>query len=284
MENQAQICGDAPLLLWYAAGALGEEEAGQVARHVADCAGCQALVQENQKLAQIYLSVSGTESPHLSPETLVRAATGETSGEDVADVSDARRHLAGCDECRQLVSVLERVQSEEQQDSSDAEGFGAGIRAIWAGFVKGPWMMSPLPAYMLALLLLYPAYRGLVGGGANQTPRLLDPPLPIASETERGPSEVLLRVEAGSEQTVVTVFVPIAPGRYRYELELRSQGGRRLFFTEDARSFDGVGTFALTLPGRFLGSGDYELRVGEWERDGGALANEYVFTFSVERE
>lgn len=283
MENKTQICGDAPLLLWYAAGALGEEEAAQVAGHVADCAGCQALVQESKELAQIYRSASGTESPHLSPETLVRAASGEASGEAVADVSDARRHLAGCDECRQIVSVLEKVQSEEQ-DSSDVERFGAGIRAIWAGFVKGPWMKSPLPAYMLALLLLYPAYRGLLGGGANQTPHLLSPPLPVASETERGPSETLLRVEAGSEQTVLTVFVPIAPDRYRYELELRTREGRRLFFAEDAPSFDGVGTFALTLPGDFLGPGGYELRVGEWERDGREMAKEYVFPFSVERQ
>ena len=277
MGNQAQICGDAPLLLWYAAGALGEEEAAQVARHVVDCAGCRALVQENKKLAEIYRA-AGSWSQHLAPETLVRAVSGE------GDVDDVRRHLAGCEECRQIVSVLEKVQKDEQVSSGVVEELGAGIRSVWTGIAKSAWMRSPLPAYMLALLLFYPAYRGLVGGGASRMPRLLPPPLPVASETERGLAETLVRVEARGDQTVLTFFVPIAPERYRYELELRVQGGRRLFFTEDARSFDGVGTFALMVPGGSLGAGDYELRVGEWERDGGELANEYSFPFSVERE
>jgi hypothetical protein len=132
------------------------------------------------------------------------------------------------------------------------------------------------------LLLLYPAYRGLIGAGAQPTPHLLPPPLPIVSETERGPAETSIGVEAGSEQTVLTVFVPIVPDRYRYRLELRTQQGRRLFVVDDAQSFDGLGTFALTLPKGFLGAGAYELRVGEWERDGTEPANEYVFPFSVE--
>jgi hypothetical protein len=240
------------------------------------------LVQENKELALIYLSASARESQHLSPETLLRVVSDEVG----FDVSDARRHLTACEECREIVSVLEKVQREEK-GASDAEPFGERVRGVWAGLEKlklvgAAWMRSPLPAYMLALLLLYPAYRGLVGGGAQQTPRLLPPPLPIASETERGPAGTPIRVEAGSEQTVLTVFVPIAPDRYRYQLELRTQQGHRLFSVEDAQSFDGVGTFVLTLPKGFLGAGAYELRVGEWESDGTGPANEYVFPFSVE--
>jgi len=279
MQPKTQVCGDAPLLLWYAAGALEEKEAAIVAGHVADCASCQALVQENKELARIYLAASARES-HLSPETLLRMVSDELG----SDVSDARRHLTTCGECREIVSVLERVEKEEER-ASEAEPLGERVRTVWAGldsFVKLGWMRSPVPAYLLALLLLYPAYRGLVGGGVQPAPRLLPPPLPIASETERGPAETPIRIEAASEQTVVTVFVPIAPGRYRYQLELRTQQGRRLFVVDNAQSFDGLGTFALTLPKGFLGAGVYELRVGEWERDGTEPANEYVFPFSVE--
>jgi hypothetical protein len=206
------------------------------------------------------------------------------SDERGSDVGDARRHLETCGECREIVSVLEKVQKEEE-GASDAEPIGERVRAVWADldrFMKLGWMRSPVPAYLLALLLLYPAYRGLIGAGAQPTPQLLPPPIPIASETERGPAETPIRVEAGSERTVLTVFVPIAPDRYRYRLELRTQQGRRLFVVDDAQSFDGVGTFALTLPKGFLGAGVYELRVGEWERDGTEPANEYVFPFSVE--
>lgn len=280
MQPKSQVCGDAPLLLWYAAGALEEKEASIVAGHVADCANCRALVQENQELARIYLTASARESRHLSPETLFRLVSDEPG----SDVGDARRHLTTCGECREIVSVLEKVQKEEE-GASGAEPIGERVRAVWAGldrFMELGWMRSPVPAYLLALLLLYPAYRGLIGAGAQPTPHLLPTPVPIASETERGPAETPIRVEAGTEQTVLTVFVPIARDRYRYRLELRTREGRRLFVVDDAQSFDGLGTFALTLPKGYLGAGVYELRVGEWERDGREPANEYVFPFSVE--
>ena len=279
MKNQAEICGDGPRLLWYAAGALGEAEAAQVARHVAVCAGCRALVQENEELVQLYRSVSRAEFQHVSPETLLQAA----SGEDIPGASNARAHLAGCRECQEILSVLERVQRDEEDSVGFGERLGARARSFWAAVAaNAAWMKNPLPAYMLALLMLYPAYRGLVGGGATRDPHLLPPPLSVASETERGPSDAVVRVDAEGEQTVLTFFAPIAPDRYRYELEVRTHEGRRLFFAQDAQSFDGVGTFALTLPGGWLGPGAYELRLGERELDGGELVNHYVFPFSVE--
>ena len=280
MDKQAEICGDAPLLLWYAADALRETEAEQVARHVAGCASCQALLRENEELVQSYRSALPAESLHLSPEILLQTANGE----DVADAAGARAHLADCHECRQLLSIVEKVQGDEERSHGIAEKLGAGVRSFWAGVASGAWTKSPLPAYLLVLLLAYPAYRGLVDGDAVRDPHLLPQPLSVASETERGPGEALVRVEEGGEQTVLTFFVPIAPDRYRYELELRTREGRRLFVAEDAQSFDGVGTFALTLPGGWLSPGAYELRVGERELAEGELVNHYVFPFLVEGE
>jgi hypothetical protein len=277
MDNQAQICGDGPLLLWYAAGALGDEESAQVARHVEDCPGCQTLVRQNRELAQTYLSLSRPEARHLAADVLV----GLASGEEGAGPTEARAHLAACDECRQIVSTLEKVERDEQDSSWILETLGARLRSTWAGITRGAWMRSPLPAYLLALVLLYPAYLGLVGRSDDVAPRLLPPPVPVASETERGSGESPVQVEANGASTVLTFFVPIAPDRYRYQLELRTKDGRRLFFSRDAKSFDGVGTFALTVPGRSLRTGSYELRVEEREREAGELANVYLFPFSV---
>jgi len=276
MDIKARICDDRPLLLWYAAGALGEEEAARVAGHVEDCRACQALVRENRELVQTYLSISRPETQHFSVEALVRVA----GGEEGAQPTPLRAHLAGCEECRQIVSTLEKVQRDEQGGSWILETLAARLPVAWAGLSGGAWMRGPLPAYLLALVLLYPAYLGLVG---RNEPSLLAPPIPIASETERGSGESTIRVETNGASTALTFFAPIAPDRYRYQLDLRNEEGRRLFFSPDAQSFDGVGTFVLTVPSRSFRAGSYELRVEERERETGELANVYSFPFSVER-
>ena len=274
-DKRDRICGDGPLLLWYAAGALEEAEAARMAEHVESCGSCQALVRENQDLAELYRSAAERGALHLSAETLLRIASDEPGPE----VAKARQHLTACGECREIVSVLERVQKEEES-VFDAEPVPRRAGPAWTAIFKAGWMRSPLPAYMLALLLLYPAYRGLLG--REPSPSLLPPPLTIVSESERGSAEPPVRIDVGSDETVVTVFVAIAPDRYSYRLELRTRAGRRLFVVEDAQSFDGVGTFALTLPKGFLGVGDYELRIQESERDGAEAGNEYVFPFTVD--
>src|SRR3990172_6824794 len=191
MDIKARICDDRPLLLWYAAGALGEEEAARVAGHVEDCRACQALVRENRELVQTYLSISRPETQHFSVEALVRVAGGEQG----AQTTPLRAHLAGCEECRQIVSTVEKVQRDEQGGSWILEKLEGRLRVAWAGLSGSAWMRGPLPAYLLALVLLYPAYLGLVDRSAND-PRLLPPPIPIASETERGSGESMIRVEA----------------------------------------------------------------------------------------
>jgi len=278
MANQTPICGDHALLLWYAAGGLGEGDADRVERHVAQCHDCRAVVEENRELAQLYLSVAG--SPHLSPEVLVQMAS--SGGTSVG--GDAQAHLRECAECQQILSIVKKVQQDETGRSGAWERLASGVQSFGAGIASAAWLRSPVPAYLLALVLLYPAYRGLVGGGPDQEPHLLSAPVPIASDAERGGGETSLRVESESEQTILTVFVPIASERYRYQLELRTQEGRRIFFTEDARSFDGVGTFALAVPRDALGPGSYELWIGEWARDGGEMVNEYDFPFSVDEQ
>jgi hypothetical protein len=283
MNDQTQICGDGALLLWYAAGALDPEESSQVARHVKECSRCEQLVRENEELTRLYRAIPQPEAQHLSSQDLVRLAE---SWAGASNLVAEREHVAGCEECRSIVSTVQQV-NRELESRGLAERLGSAFRRLHSGWTAAaknlsPWLASPLPAYLLMLALIYPAYLGLTGVAQRvEAPALLSPPLPIVSEVERGPGESRILLSPQDGHTVLTFFVPISDARYRYQIELTDQDGRTLLLDPEAESYDGLGTFALTLPDGSLEPGDYRLAIEEWDRESGEIANVFQFPFSV---
>jgi hypothetical protein len=286
--NDESICEDGALLLGYAAGSLDEAQSTRVARHVERCAKCRTAVQGDEELIQLYRAVQKQEAAHPSPELLVELSQGRS---DTPELARARLHAEGCSECREVVSVLEKLET----DLSGAPE-PTGLRKLWRQWLTGMraaegglswWLSSPLPAYLLVLLLLYPAYLGLVGVDdlserleSLEAPTLLSPPITLKSGKERGAGEPQLQIERSGEYRVVTFFVPIAPQKYRYWVELTREG-EQIFHDDDARSFDGIGSFALLLPEGALASGSYLLRVEEVDRQSGETANVIEFAFAL---
>jgi hypothetical protein len=180
---------------------------------------------------------------------------------------------------------MERAESSTKPGETSRPGTSR-LKDFWRLFPS--WLANPVPAYVLLLLLAYPAYLGFVGiGGLNErlenleAPALLSPPVALESGLERGAEEPRLQIDRSGGHRVVTFFVPIAPERYRYRVELNRRG-KRIFINEDARSFDGIGTFALLLPEGALSAGSYVLSVEEVEKQSGKVANviEFVFTLA----
>jgi hypothetical protein len=286
MEDKKIACEQEPLLLWHAGRALSEEESRQVARHLEGCSRCRERLAETETLVQLFRSTPAPAESHPSSEDLSRLAEGDFQG-----LALARGHVAACSECREILSVVEKVNRDLDRPAGElgrrlAEGwrsFGEGLRVLARG---------PLPGYVLALLLIYPAYLGVFGSAGLrervrelEAPQLLDAPLPLDAESERGAGVGTVRVERSGGRTVLTFFVPISSERYRYQVELlRSGRGEeaRVFLETDARSFDGSGTFALLLPERMLVAGAYEVRVEELHKTSGARVNLFSFPFRIE--
>jgi hypothetical protein len=247
------------------------------------------MVRENENLIRAYRTAAIQESPHPSADTLTLLAEGLA---DTPDVVAARAHVDDCGECMEVVSVLQRVEPDLQRQHPSrkaGESMKQVLTAVQSFWGRASWLASPVPAYVLVLLMLYPAYLGLIGLGDLsrrlenlESPALLAPPLAVESSRERGREEPRLAIEQSGEHRVVTFFIPIAVERHLYRVEL-TERGNRVFYDDDARSFDGIGTFALYLPDGALAPGDYELRVEEVERQSGEVANVIEFAFNVTR-
>ncbi len=143
------------------------------------------------------------------------------------------------------------------------------------------FFLGPAFAYLLALLLIYPAYLGLKWLGedrpAASTLQIIE--LQQAERTA-GPS-LQVKLEPGARSFALSFFIPIEPGlERRYELALFDASGRLVASVKGVRSWDGLGNFLLLCDTNQFPPGNYRLVVKEEEKEGPGRA-EFTFPFSL---
>jgi hypothetical protein len=261
------VCEQRELLLWYAAGAISEEDRKLVDEALSSCPRCREALELDRALA---VSARRARAAGLSPEELVRLASSPTS--DLSELSSSDR---------EIVSILRAVDAEQAQ--RETMGFRGG-RRIWENLRDslglGAWAARPVWAYLLLLAMAYPAYRGLFSRGA-QGPTILTEPVVLGEPSRTGNGSEVGMARAGSD-TVLTLFVPVDPS-YRYRLSIENESGAIVFHDDDARPFDAAGTFAVLLPARSFPPGRYEIQLEETSPTG-SVSNRYRFFFELESD
>lgn len=154
----------------------------------------------------------------------------------------------------------------------------------------------PALAYLLVLVLLYPAYRGLF-----RKPEVVTVPVKEIVEVEKptpGATFLTFKLEEpvrGAGQRLTTVrlapdekffalsfFVPISSRpEFVYEVEVRDSQERVVMADKQARAQDSLGNFSLMCPRDLFSSGKYELRVKEVNKTTQAVRGEFKFSFVV---
>jgi hypothetical protein len=260
VSDRCPGCEQRELLLWHAAGTLSGEEAALAEKAIASCERCRSAFRLDRLLAE---SAQGGEVSELSPEELLSLAA--SSRQDFSHIPEADRRI---------VSILRAVSAEE-----------AGREPSWLSKLRGfgdqALSMSPSWAYLLVLLMAYPAYRGLTREAPEGGPRVLSQPVALGDLARTASGEAGV-VRAGAD-TVITTFVPVDPA-FRYGLVIEDESGQTVYRVEDASPFDGIGTFAVLLPAGSLPPGRYEILIDELEASSSTPLNVYRFTFSMEQE
>lgn len=270
MARSCPVCEKRELLLWYAAGTLSDEDRNLVEEALSSCPDCRDALELDRALAS---SARQARAEGLSPEELVRLASSPTS--DLSKLTEADRDI---------VSVLRAVDAEEAE--REATGFG-WARKLWeslrdtlglGALSHHPIWSSRALAYLLLLVMAYPAYLGLFSRGSRE-PRILTEPVVLGEPSRTGNVSEVGVARAGAD-TVLTLFVPVDPS-YRYRLIIANESGTVVFRNDDAKPFDGAGTFALLLPAGSFPPGHYEIRLEE-SSPTGSVANRYRFFFDLE--
>jgi predicted anti-sigma-YlaC factor YlaD len=168
------------LLPWYVNGTLSEDEQKRVQDHLKICERCRKYVKHIQWFfagMEEYRSI--IPEGHIDPEKLVLFAESKHELQKT-EIEEIKKHLEKCAACRSELKILSQVNAELGMPSSSQ----VETRKTPGGFLiqkpqrlfskmfgrlrgtKRQWGRKPIlayVAYLLVIILLYPAWLGLQG-------------------------------------------------------------------------------------------------------------------------
>jgi hypothetical protein len=204
----------------------------------------------------------------------------------LAEVENERfeTHLIECEYC---FDELQSFQSEASLLSNDEEvrqlvGQSAHevstksrplLKRLWQYlWPDRPVIFRPALAYFLVLLMIIPAYRGLMDSSENmirtvQTVNLLP---------DRSIDEGVFIIGMGSDGLLSFVLRRALPGHV-YTITIESSAGETIFRDENFSNFDEYETGRLILPLTQVDPGDYRLIIIDPSSAPPANKQEYIF-------
>ena len=227
-------------------------------------------------------AVGKTKGDCPSTEALAKFLGAELSAEDSAAVA---LHVASCGICDSLLARMrpfddpDAWQGVERRLMRRFDTFLSGQRRSILSVLLRPWF-----AYAMVLLLIYPAYRGLVQRPFTQkgAPGLSSRPtgLPSAQVMQLDATRSAMGTEVAlTEQDKVLIlsfFVPIRTG-LRYSVEIVNRAGHVIAAQPAIASYDGKGNFYLVCDRASLTGGQYILTV----KESGGANREFRFQFAL---
>lgn len=140
-----------PLVSDWARGALDAGRSRAVEEHVLSCGECQAAAEAAVGLHAEAARLARTPSAHPSPDTLA-AYVCDPQAASIIALAMIGAHVRACDSCGQDVALMREA---------SRPAWLRTVHAAWEGPGSGGrWLRPTLAA--CALLLLFPAWRGLV--------------------------------------------------------------------------------------------------------------------------
>jgi len=225
-------------------------------------------------------AVAKTKGECPDTDQLVSFLTGELAAKDSEKIT---RHVAACGVCDAL---LERMQGfDDPMAWLDADrrlterfnGFLGRLRRPVFSVLRHAWL-----AYLIALMLIYPAYRGLVLPAKHQAS-------PPASPLPAFESAKILRLDATRSASVsamalterdkvfiLSFFVPIKTDS-RYSAAIEDGLAKIIATPTEISSYDSQGNFYLICDRHLFTGGQYVLVVKEFGRD----SREFRFPFTL---
>jgi hypothetical protein len=190
----------------------------------------------------------------------------EVGGLAEEDIERFETHLLQCEGCFEAVrsfdtcaevlrsdhGIREIVREGGEEAIADS-GIPGWRQYLWPSY---PWPFRPAVLYLLLLLLLYPAYRGL----HQSPPRPVTPVQTITLIPSRSADAEGLFLQSGRDAAITFVFRGAVPGK-PYQVRLVADDGHVLYGEDVFTAFDQYETGQLLFPAERMQPGGYLLEV-----------------------
>ncbi|MCK4792937.1 MAG: zf-HC2 domain-containing protein [Desulfobacteraceae bacterium] len=229
-------------------------------------------------------------------EIIERYVFGKLTPEDQAAFE---AHYFGCDECFQEVRTVEMMMHIMKQGIEKKElslHKPQGNKRFWLFDFARIRVFSPAVAVVasaLALLLLYPAWRGVVT--FSELERTIEKLQKPQANVETVFLQQVRSGNVGEIQTVrlekeIGVFVlnfnilERAVSAPKYRAEILDSSGQAIWSGENWRGTGAYEVFSIACNGSYFQAGIYTLKVYEIDPDSKQVVNEFSFIFEVGSE
>ncbi len=234
------------------------------------------------------LAEEGLDATHPRVERWISFHEGSL---DEVEMDRLRDHLANCPDCADL--VLDLGFFERPQGLGEATDLEA--RSAWRRMQTRPREHRRASAAVAAAALVaalaaggWANYERIRAGGLERTLAELSQPLPNADfvdlfsgEQERGNSQVSeppTVTAAEGDVVVLSLHLRNPQAGTNYSIEIAANNGESVWRGGPART-RALGNLTLSLPGRFLKAGVYEVKVYQRTEEEPELVDQFRFRF-----
>ena len=288
-DHNSKECKDEirELLPWYLNRTLSEDETKKVEAHLKECPMCQRELGELGWLSSGVKQVGKAEkSLHIESDKLVTFAEEpeKLSQEQKANIEE---HLQSCPLCSSELQTLNSVNLELERQEKEAERKLIKEPSVLEKITeKLVWLLcKPAFAYMIVLLLAYPAARWLFapsGPEVSSIPQVAPERIYVLSEQNRTLAEPV-SVFRNKEDKLVRVGIPFWPDldNYSYELVIKDESSEIVFIIKDFTDFGEQGFSQLVLNTDSFPDSRYILTINEIDKENSELSSETNFPFRI---
>jgi len=195
------------------------------------------------------------------------------------EVSSIGNHLENCDHCREELQILTDVNKALSTDRKNprSKTFIHRLKNIIPSFG-----FKPAFAYIIILLLLYPAWLGIFRQRGSFEPTVANYIFElIPSDTRSEQTEAhIVDISPAADQFSLSVTIPILSDEdIRYDAVILDAENKIIWRKTDIKSLDEYGSFLLICHRRFFKEGIYSMIIEEIDVRRNQKLNEFVFSF-----
>ena len=267
------------LIPWYVTGQLSPEEKEKVEKHLGICTVCRDdFVQMKWISRGVKNQRDGLIPDHIVPEKLVLYAESrsELNKDELAAIES---HLEQCKRCQEELQIVNNV-NDALRSERKSHWFRTLFNKLEEKIPK--FMVKPAFAYIVILLLLYPAWLGIFRELRSFEPSVAGQnyalsPLDTRSELTE---ENVIKISPPTDEFSLSFTIPILSSEHiRYDAVILNAEKKRIWRKTDIKSIDEYGSFLLICHRRFFKEGAYTLIIQEIDIRRNQKQNEFVFAF-----
>ncbi|NOZ61074.1 MAG: zf-HC2 domain-containing protein [Calditrichaeota bacterium] len=274
----------AELLPWFINDTLLSHEKKKIEQHLKQCRECQTTFQEMKKLS-LRLTQENKEllSDHILSAKLVQYA--EAKNELPADEKNfIEAHLKTCFQCRNELEILGKVDASLREKRWLQ--ILLKIKENTNTFLPKT-LAKPALAYIIILLLLYPAYLGIFQRKTMTEPGVVQQNYQLLQFNSRAEEESLNEIKLDAQTDIFTLSftLPVLISEnIRYNAEIFDSADEIIWQKQGIKSLDEYGTFLIFCHSRFFRGGLYSLQISEFNKAKKQVEERFLFSFKIVKE